>query len=373
MKKAEIFLVGQTPPPHHGQSIVTAMLFDHDWPNQQVVKLRMNYSASIDDVGQASLKKIGHLFKLILSTWAVLIKRRPRILYYLPASANRVPVVRDVIYLGMVRFFFPKTVFHFHAGGLPDFLNESGLLGRIAKLVYANADVSIDVIETNPATGKYFGSKKNIVVKNGVDVDLVKRNRINDGVFRVLFVGVLNEGKGVKELIQTAVLMRKKRCRCEFILVGDWVSLAFKHEVEELISDNGIADMVRFTGPLKGSEKWQAYADADCFFFPSHYEAETFGLVLVEAMAFGLPLVTTRWRGIPLVVKGGDCAFLRDVKSPKQYAQALMEIESNATLRSNMGKRAQSHYVSNYTKTCFLKKMEKVFEEMLAGSQVDKN
>jgi hypothetical protein len=39
-------------------------------------------------------------------------------------------------------------------------------------------------------------------------------------------------------------------------------------------------------------------------------EAETFGLVLVEAMQFGKPVISTHWRGIPSVVADGRSGFL---------------------------------------------------------------
>ncbi len=54
---------------------------------------------------------------------------------------------------------------------------------------------------------------------------------------------------------------------------------------------------VRFTGTLQGAELGRAYAAADCFVFPSL--AESFGLVLLEAMASGLPLLAARVGAVP--------------------------------------------------------------------------
>lgn len=365
--QCELLLVGQTPPPYHGQSVMTEMLFTHDWGEWNVQKIRMSYSDSIDAVGKASLGKVFHLFVLIWQTWKAAIIHQPKVLYYLPASANTVPVVRDIIYLVMVRWCFPKTVFHYHAGGLPKFLQQNAVLGYFASKVYARADMSIDVIRTEPPTGSSFSSVRNVAVNNGVTVESATRKRDPDGVFQILFVGVLNEGKGVKEIVKTAALLKQTGCDFEIKIVGAWSSPDFQMEVEALVRENGVEEYINFTGPLQGSEKWQAYADADCFFFPSHYEAETFGLVLVEAMAFGLPLVTTRWSGIPYVVEGGECAFLCDIKSPSEFSKALSSLANDLPLRQRMGEAACDHYEKNYTKECFLRGMQNAFSEVIVN------
>jgi len=363
-RRADILLVGQTPPPHHGQSVVTAMLFEHDWADMDVDRLRMCYSDSIDDVGRASMGKVWHLCSLILKTWKIALTKRPRILYYLPASANKTPVIRDIFYLAAVRWLFAKTVFHYHAGGLPEYLGTIGILGRVARMLYTRADVSIDVIKTSPPTGSFFKSKSNAIAKNGVDVEIVPRRR-NDDVFQILFVGVLNEGKGVIQIVETAKCLKSDNCNFVCKLVGGWVSDDFKNQVDQKIEEYQLTENFQFTGPLSGSDKWQAYADADCFFFPSHYEAETFGLVLVEAMAFGLPLVTTHWRGIPQVVEGGECAYLCDVHSPEQYADAIEDVLKNSDRRQQMIESARKHYEKNYTREKFVGAMEEVFREVL--------
>jgi len=366
-KEADILLVGQTPPPHHGQSVVTGMLFEHEWSKVKVSLLRMSYSDSINEVGRFSLSKIVHLFSLILQTWKVVFTQRPKVLYYLPASANRTPVLRDIAYLLAVKWCFKKTIYHFHAGGLPSYLESRPILGRIARLVYGQPDAAIDVIETTPPTGGYFRARKNVVVNNGVGVELVARAQLKAARFEAIYVGLLNEGKGVKDIIETARILKLQNIECGFVLVGDWALEEFKEEVLALIERHDLGNMVRFTGPLNGNDKWQAYADADCMFFPSHYEAETFGIVLVEAMAFGLPLLTTQWRGIPNVVGDCGCATLCDINAPEQYAAAISKLIEQPDLAEAMGQNARLRYEAEFTKEKFLERMENVFEEVVRG------
>jgi len=364
--KSDILLVGQTPPPFHGQSVVTGMLFDHDWGDLVVERLRMAYSDSIDDVGKVGIGKVLHLLSLIWQTWMIVFKKRPTVLYYLPASANKTPVIRDIIYLSAVRWLFPKTIFHYHAGGLPEFLESAGLLGKLAKRCYSNADVSIELCQTDNSPGKIFCAKKTELIGNGLDVTRVDRKR-DFHLLRVLFLGALNEGKGVLDVIKTAKILKDRGVEIEFHLVGVWASATFRKEAESIVAAEGLEKVVVFPGATQGDSKWQVYADADIFFFPSHYQSENFPLVLIEAMAFGLPLVSTTWRGIPQVVEGSGCATLCDTHSPDQYAEAIADLVKSPDKRKQMGEAARKHYEAHFTREKFLGKMEDVFREVLNG------
>jgi glycosyltransferase involved in cell wall biosynthesis len=69
-------------------------------------------------------------------------------------------------------------------------------------------------------------------------------------------------------------------------------------EMKVLANSLGLQRVV-FTGPLIGSEKKGAYADADLFVLPTY--SENFGMTVAEALAAGTPAIVTKgapWIGL---------------------------------------------------------------------------
>jgi glycosyltransferase involved in cell wall biosynthesis len=76
--------------------------------------------------------------------------------------------------------------------------------------------------------------------------------------------------------------------------------IGWRKELEALANRLGVADRVTWTGMLKGTVKWGAFAASEVFVLPSHQE--NFGIVVAEAMSCGLPVVVSNkvniWREI---------------------------------------------------------------------------
>ena len=78
-----------------------------------------------------------------------------------------------------------------------------------------------------------------------------------------------------------------------------------------------------FLGTRTGTRQGRCFLDSDVFCYPTHFESETFGLVLLEAMQFELPIVATRWRGVPSSVEDGENGFLVPVRDPPRWPTRL--------------------------------------------------
>lgn len=99
--------------------------------------------------------------------------------------------------------------------------------------------------------------------------------------------GKLIERKAPLDVLRAFAMVRR-HIPAMLVFAGDGV---LRSSVEALALATGVADDVRITGFKQQHELCEAYAAADLFAFPSHFE--TWGLVLNEAMLFGLPAICT--------------------------------------------------------------------------------
>ena len=98
----------------------------------------------------------------------------------------------------------------------------------------------------------------------------------------------------------------------------------FAARVSRSLAGHGIADRVRFTGPLSGRALHSAYAGADLLVLASR--AETYGMVVSEALAHALPVIATNVGGVSEALggRGGEHpGVLVPPTDPDALARAL--------------------------------------------------
>ena len=330
--------------------------------NVRLFQWRLAYSEDMDSVGKFSLSKVGVLFTTILRVWWARIRYRTPMLYYPPSGPNMVPVLRDIVFLCATRWMFKWTVFHFHAGGVSGFEGRlPAALRPLFRLAYRDAAMAIRTAVQNPEDGKLLGAKRETVVPNGVpDMrGLVRERMAAPGEpLTVLFTGVLIPSKGVRVLLEAFALVVKRGADVRLELMGRWGDADFRRECEGFLAGRGLLDRVTFLGMLRGHEKLEHFAGCDIFCFPSYFEAESFGLVLLEAMQFAKPAVTTDWRGIPSVVRDGVNGILAPVRDPGAVADALLALIDDPALRKRMGEEGRRIFVERFSLERFRTNME---------------
>ena len=146
---------------------------------------------------------------------------------------------------------------------------------------------------------------------------------------QLLYVGRLSLEKGLGSL--RAVLQALPQA--QLALVGDGPA---RRALEAQFA--GLP--VRFTGVLRGQELAQAYASADVFVFPSL--AESFGLVVLEAMASGLPPVAARSGGVPELLREGRNGYSFAPGDEAGLLHGLRRLAADAEHRRALGRQARA-------------------------------
>jgi len=332
MKK--ILVVGITPPPYGGQAMMTERLINADFDNIELYHVRMSFSKSMSSVGNFELGKVFHMIEVVIKAIFFRFRYNISVLYYMPGGSNLTPVLRDIFILFFLRMAFSKVIFHFRAAGISEIVQNQGyLIKKLAKFVYNKANVAIQLSELNPPDGAYFNAKKTIILPNGLEdaaegfLPIVREE--DDSPVNILFVGVIQESKGVSVLLEATKKLAEEGCQIQVNFVGDFASDDYKRIVLDYIRAHELEEFVHFAGVKKGDEKWKYFLDSDIFCFPSFFEAESFGNVVVEAMMFELPVVASKWRGIPSIVEDGKTGFLVEPKNSTQTAEKLKKLIDN--------------------------------------------
>ncbi|MFI1996048.1 glycosyltransferase family 4 protein [Actinoplanes sp. NPDC020271] len=144
---------------------------------------------------------------------------------------------------------------------------------------------------------------------------------------RLLCVASLTHRKGQDVLLDALTRLTDLDWECTFAGSGT-----------PLIADNR---RIRFAGPLAGAELEAAYANADLFVLPSR--AETYGMVITEALAHALPVVATEVGGVPEAVgtvADGVPGKLVAPEDPEALAATLRAWLTDADLRRRWRDRA---------------------------------
>jgi glycosyltransferase involved in cell wall biosynthesis len=359
MKK--ILVLGQTPPPYGGQAIMIKTFLEGNYSHIKLFHIRMSFSKDMDEMGKVKIRKIFHLFLIILKAyWYRVIYNIP-ILYYPPSGPDKLPVIRDMIILTSTRWLFKKTIFHFHAAGLceigPKF---SGIFRLFFNLSFLRPDIAIRLTTFNPQDGIYLKAKKEFIIANGIYDNFSSFSKKSKSTFpecTILFVGFLIESKGVLVLLEAVKILIEKKLNFTVKIMGKFESAAFQKKVTQFICNHGINKNVEFLGVLTGNPKYQSFFNSDIFCFPSFFESESFGLVVVEAMQFGKPVVTTKWRGIQALVEDGESGYLVPIKDSQAIADKLELLILNPDLRMRMGRRGRDLYLQHYTDERFQNNM----------------
>lgn len=363
MSRLRIAVVGQVPPPHHGQALGIQTLLEGAYSGIDLLHVPMRFSSEIDDVGRLRLGKVAELVRVVARIWHARWMQGARVLYYPPAGPNRVPILRDIAILLTCRWMFDATVFHFHAGGLSHAAEHLPRLVRpLFWAAYGRPTVSIRPSALAPDDGRFLGARHDRVVPYGVTTPASgDAAPPDDERPTILFVGAVRESKGVEVLVEACARLHARGLPFRASIVGRPVSAEYRAHVDALVASRGLDGVVRLEGELTGAAKWEAYRAASLFCFPTHYEAETFGLVVAEAMSFGLPCVVSDWSGVPSVVDEA-CAVVVPPHSPEHVADALERLLESPALRASMGRAARERYARHFTVATYHAGLDQAFQ-----------
>ncbi|HUY74617.1 MAG TPA: glycosyltransferase family 4 protein [Candidatus Dormibacteraeota bacterium] len=184
---------------------------------------------------------------------------------------------------------------------------------------------------------RYFPDYPLRVIPNGIDTEAYRpglapiRHLMDDNI-NILFVGRLEKRKGVGDLLRAFHFMQSRVPKVRLIIVGDG---PLRGRVESYVSRHRLPNVV-LAGYVPESVKPRYYDSADIFCAPAT-GAESFGIVLLEAMASGLPVVATEIAGYMSVLEPGRDSITVQPNSWRELGASLVILVRDAELRGRLG------------------------------------
>lgn len=182
--------------------------------------------------------------------------------------------------------------------------------------------------------------RKKIFVANNTVESLLSKDFSCESKDSFLFVGTLNERKGLDILIEAFSKYLKHNNRSYKILniIGDG---PFKEDLQRLVHHYELNSNVIFLGAINNeSEKLPFYMKAVCCISPKQA-----GLSVLESFSFGVPFITFHDAisgGEHLNIEDGINGFL--IHSENELLKKMIVLDQNRQLSVNLGHAAFKHY-----------------------------
>lgn len=325
-------------------------------PDLCLYHVNARLSRHIAEVGTFRAGKLLALPGYCLQAIRLGIRHRIRTFYYVPAPPARTPLWRDWMVMACCRPFFPRLVFHWHAGGLARWLQQvaTGPERWLTRRLLGRHDLSIVLRPHHRPDAEFLAAREIRVIPNGIPDPcpdfasaLLPRRRTAAAawrhalssqsglrepvVVRVLFLSLIRAEKGIFDALdgvaRANARLSKTGLRLELIVAGDFASPTVREEFERRIAAPDLAGpppAVRTVGFVSGAAKDRLLREADCLCFPTRLP-EGFPLTLAEAMAYGLPLVTSDCCGLPEILPPGYPGVFATGR-PEELAAQLIEL-----------------------------------------------
>lgn len=179
--------------------------------------------------------------------------------------------------------------------------------------------------------------------------DLRNKLGFNEEDIVFLFLGRLNNDKGIVELIKAFEKLSQVRSSVALLVVGP-----DEEGIDDFISGVDKKLKIRRVGY---TDKPQVYFNVcDIFCLPSHREG--FGSVILEAAAYGAPSIASNIYGIRDAVVDGETGLLHKPNNVDSIMECMCKLVDHREVTLSLGSKARERVVKKFDKSfveeCFI-------------------
>lgn len=178
------------------------------------------------------------------------------------------------------------------------------------------------------------------------------------------------EVKGIKMAFQVIEEIKKYFPNIKLRIAGALEKSPGFPLLIEYLKSKSIEDNVMFLGCLNEKDLFKEYRDCSVVIVTSKFE--TFFLPGAEGLAAGKPVVGTKVGFLPEVISDSENGFLVDYGDYKKFAQRLITLLKDPSMRREMGKRGRKEALRRFLPKVVAQQMKEFYEYVLKAEKRNK-
>ncbi len=271
------------------------------------------------------------LWALVETFCRLLFDRKIKVVHIHTASRNSFR--RSVYFARLARFMRHKVIMHIHGGGFKDYYERNR---PFVEKALAQCDAIIALSDEWKRFYAHDLGHDNVWVVNNLIPAPHPVEMADDGKLHLLFLGLINEAKGVFDLIGLLAENKEKYAgRLVFHVAGN----GDVERLRQVIAEAQLDAIVRYEGWVAGEEKQRLLNQCDVFVLPSY--AEGLPISILEAMTYSKAVIASRVGGIPSIVHDGENGRLISPGNSQELVQAIDSFLDDPSLLKRYGECSQ--------------------------------
>jgi len=270
--------------------------------------------------------------------------------------ASRKSFYRKSLFIRLAHRFRKKIIIHVHGGEFDKFYwNESNSNQQkyITKILnYGDTIIALGE-KWKTSISKYCDRNIEVIYNS---IDSRSENSYDSSSKNIVFLGRLEEQKGVYDLIEAAEKVIAEEPDIKFILAGS----SKDKKIEEILHNKGLKDNFILPGWINEEEIKKLFCNTMIFVLPSYNEGMP--MSILEAMSFGIPIISTKVGSIPEIIQHGTNGILLQPGDVEMLGNSLLDLISNKDKRLFFSRENYKDANKKYSNIANYKKLNSLYE-----------
>lgn len=255
--------------------------------------------------------------------------------------ASDMSLYRKIPFIYLSKVFSKKLVIHQHGGNFQEFYYKecSKRKRKFIKKTLEKADVFLVVADYLGDIFKDIITEEKIIsLPNSIEVP----EKVDEKAYgqKLLFLGRLCKEKGIRELLEVVIELKKDYPKLELYLGGVWVD----EDLKDLADQH--TDFIHQLGWIGNEEKQKYLRECSIFVLPTYFEG--LPMSLLEGMAYECACIASAVGGIPQVIEDGINGMLIESKDKEHLKNSIECLLQDIKMQEKLGQAAREKVLRKF-------------------------